>query len=40
MLVPEEYIFAQLEIPYNRRNSHETLGRLNEEYTMGQSAKG
>jgi len=33
--VPEEYIFAQLEIPYNRRNSHETLGRLNEEYIMG-----
>lgn len=38
--VPEEYIFAQLEIPYNRRNSNETLGRLNEEYDMGQSSIG
>ena len=37
--VPEEYIFAQLEIPYNRRNSNETLGRLNEDYKMGQSTK-
>lgn len=35
--VPEEYIFAELEIPYNRRNRNETLGRLNEEYAMGQS---
>ncbi len=38
--VPEEYIFAQLEIPYNRRNSNEILGRLNEEYGLGQSPNG
>lgn len=38
--VPEEYIFAQLEIPYNRRNSNEILGRLNDEYQMGQSPNG
>ena len=38
--VPEEYIFAQLEIPYNRRNSNEILGRLNEEYGLGQSLNG
>jgi hypothetical protein len=38
--VPEEYIFAQLEIPYNRRNSHETLGQLNHEYEMGISPNG
>jgi hypothetical protein len=38
--VPEEYIFAQLEIPYNRRNSHETLGALNDEYEMGKSPRG
>lgn len=38
--VPEEYLFAQLDIPYNRRNSNEILGRLNDEYQMGQSADG
>lgn len=38
--VPEEYIFAQLEIPYNRRNSQETLGQLNREYEMGLSPDG
>lgn len=38
--VPEEYIFAQLEIPYNRRNSNEILGRLNDEYQMGESPNG
>ena len=38
--VPEEYIFAQLEIPYNRRNSHATLGELNDEYEMGKSPNG
>lgn len=35
--VPEEYIFAQLEIPYNRRNSNATLGQLNQDYAMGQA---
>jgi hypothetical protein len=38
--VPEEYIFAQLEIPYNRRNSQETLGQLNREYEMGLAPSG
>jgi hypothetical protein len=38
--VPEEFIFAELEIPYNRRNSNEVLGRLNDEYALGQSPKG
>jgi hypothetical protein len=35
--VPEEYIFAQLGIPYDRRNSNATLGRLNHEYGLGES---
>ena len=35
--VPEEFIFAQLEIPYNRRSSNATLGELNDEYGMGLS---
>jgi hypothetical protein len=38
--VPEEYIFAQLEVPYNRRNSNETLGQLNDDYKMGISPNG
>lgn len=38
--VPEEYLFAQLDIPYNRRNSNEILGRLNDEYEMGLSDDG
>jgi hypothetical protein len=33
--VPEEYIYAQLNIPYNRRNVNETLRRLNAEYNLG-----
>ena len=38
--VPEEYIFAQLGIPYDRRNSNTTLGRLNREYNLNGSADG
>src|SRR4051812_19998424 len=38
--VPEEYIFARLNIPYNRRNVNETLRRLNAEYNMGVSPNG
>ena len=38
--VPVEFIFAQLNIPYNRRNVNETLKRLNDEYTMGISPTG
>jgi hypothetical protein len=33
--VPEEYLFAQLDIPYNRRNVNDTLGHLNLEYDFG-----
>ncbi|HMQ54521.1 MAG TPA: hypothetical protein PKE64_09460 [Anaerolineae bacterium] len=33
--VPEEYIFAELDIPYERRNQHETLGHLSREYRLG-----
>ena len=30
--VPQEYIFAELEIPFNRRNSQDTLGHLTRAY--------
>jgi hypothetical protein len=33
--VPEEYLFAELDIPYNRRNVNDTLGHLNREYDFG-----
>ncbi len=33
--VPEEYLFAQLEIPFERRNSNQTLGELNRIYDFG-----
>ena len=35
--VPEEYLFAQLDIPYDKRNSQDTLGRLNRVYNSGKS---
>jgi hypothetical protein len=38
--VPEEYIFAQLAIPFNRRNSNDTLRRLNRMYGLGKSSQG
>lgn len=38
--VPEEYVFAQLNIPFNRRNSDDTLYSLNRVYHLGQSEKG
>lgn len=38
--VPEEFIFAELEIAYNRRNSNEVVRRLNDEYQLGQSPNG
>jgi hypothetical protein len=38
--VPEEYIFAHLAIPYNRRNSNAILGRLNDAYALGTSPNG
>lgn len=33
--VPEEYLFAQLDIPFDRRNSNQTLGELNRIYDFG-----
>ncbi|MEM7034058.1 MAG: hypothetical protein AAF629_31245 [Chloroflexota bacterium] len=30
--VPQEYIFAELDIPYNRRNRNDTIGQLTREY--------
>lgn len=33
--VPEEYIFAQLEIPFERRNRDDTIRELNHEYQFG-----
>ena len=38
--VPEEYIYAELDIPFERRKRDEPLGRLNREYNLGLSAKG
>ena len=38
--VPEEYIFAELEIPFDRRSSDDLLGRLNRAYQLGKSAQG
>jgi hypothetical protein len=38
--VPEEYIFAQLGIPFVRRNSNETLGHLDREYQLSHPAPG
>ena len=38
--VPEEYIFAQLDIPFNKRNSNDYLGRLNRDYDFGRPAPG
>jgi hypothetical protein len=33
--VPEEYLFAELEIPFDQRNSNQTLGELNRIYDFG-----
>ncbi len=33
--VPQEYIFAELDIPFERRNSRETLAHLNQKYGFG-----
>jgi hypothetical protein len=37
--VPQEYIFAELDIPFDRRNSNDTLGHLNQEYDFGRPAE-
>lgn len=35
--VPEEYLYSQLKIPFDRRNADSPLGELNREYQLGQS---
>ena len=35
--VPEEYLYNQLAIPFNRRNADRSLGQLNRDYQLGQS---
>lgn len=37
--VPQEYIFAELGIPFEQRNSNDTLGHLNQKYDFGRPAK-
>lgn len=38
--VPEEYLYSQLEIPFDRRNANTPLGELNRDYQLGQSPYG
>jgi len=38
--VPEEYLYSQLNIPFERRNADRPLGRLNNDYRLGQSPNG
>lgn len=38
--VPEEYLYAQLGIPFERRNANRSLGDLNRDYGLGQSTIG
>lgn len=38
--VPEEYLYSQLEIPFNRRNANSPLSELNRDYQLGQSPYG
>jgi hypothetical protein len=38
--VPEEYLFSQLAIPFERRNVNSTLSKLNSDYQLGTSPKG
>jgi hypothetical protein len=33
--VPEEYLYAQLDIPFDRRNANRTLRQLNSDYGLG-----
>jgi hypothetical protein len=33
--VPQEFLFAELGIPFDRRNSNEALGELNKEFDFG-----
>src|SRR5918911_3214064 len=38
--VPEEYLYSQLAIPFDRRNANRSLGQLNRDYQLGQSSNG
>jgi hypothetical protein len=38
--VPEEYLYSQLEIPFERRNADRALGELNRDYQLGLSPNG
>ncbi|MEW5959358.1 MAG: hypothetical protein AB1801_16630 [Chloroflexota bacterium] len=38
--VPEEYLYSQLEIPFDRHNFHISLGELNRNHQLGQSPNG
>lgn len=38
--VPEEYLYSQLAIPFDRRNADRSLGGLNRDYRLGQSPNG
>jgi hypothetical protein len=38
--VPEEYIYSQLNIPFDRRNANSPLGQLNRDYDLGISSNG
>lgn len=38
--VPEEYLFAQIGVPYNRRSVQDTLGELNRVFELGEDADG
>jgi hypothetical protein len=38
--VPEEYLYSELAIPFDRRNANSPLGKLNSDYHLGDSSKG
>jgi hypothetical protein len=38
--VPEEYLYSELAIPFNRRNANSPLGKLNDDYQLGASPNG
>ncbi|MEI7770470.1 MAG: hypothetical protein WCI67_10800 [Chloroflexales bacterium] len=38
--VPEEYLYSELAIPFERRNANSPLGRLNTDYKLGDSPNG
>lgn len=37
--VPQEYIFAELDIPFDQRESNDTLSHLNQKYDFGRPAE-